>query len=97
MWDQTVSASANSFFTIFGSIFGGNNAPKNPKEVLGAHYPPTQKGANGNDYGPLYALVAVIIAYAVLRGIRERDKFMTIFEKRITLDERMKAFKMFLL
>lgn len=95
---QTVSATADSFFTIFGSLFGGNsnNTPK-IKTVLGAQYPSQTERAKSSDYGPLLALVSVIMAYIALRGIRERDKFMTIFEKRITLEERMKAFKMFLI
>ena len=95
--DTTVSATADSTFTIFGNTFINQNTEKPNKEVLGAHYPLTIKGSGKDDYGPLYALISVIVAYIALRGIRERDKFMTIFEKRITLEERMKALKIFLI
>lgn len=95
--DTTVSAAADSNFTIFGSTVINQNIEKPSKEVLGAHYPFVVKGSGKDDYGPLYALITVIFTYIALRGIREKDKFMTIFEKRITLEERMKALKIFLI
>jgi hypothetical protein len=95
---QTVSATADSYFTIFSNIFGlGSNNPQKLKTVLGAHYPQNTQGSKSGDYGPLYALITVVIAYVALRGLREKDKVMVIFAKRITLEERMKSLKMFLL
>ena len=95
--DTVVSATADSNFTVFGGAIINRNIEKPNKEVLGTHYPLAVKGSDKNDYGPLYALISVIVAYIALRGIRERDKFMTIFEKRITLEERMKALRIFLI
>lgn len=96
-----VSATADSFFTVFGNRLANAvlsaDTPNNPQEVLGAHYPLVIKGSGKDDYGPLYALITVIFAYIALRGIRERDKFIMIFGKRVTLEERMKALKIFLI
>ena len=101
----TVTGFADSFFTVLGGGFVSNallssntNPPKNNQQVLGAQYPSVLKNdSHSNDYGPLYAFVTVIMAYIALRGFRQRDKFITIFGKKITLEERMRALKMFLL
>jgi len=99
--NSEVSATADSLFTVFRNTMANAaftaNTPNNPQEILGAHYPLAVKNDSRNDYGPLYALITVIMTYLILRGIREKDKVMVIFGKRITLDERMKAFKMFLM
>ena len=101
----TVTAYADSYFTVLGAgfvnnaLFSQNNTPpKNNQEVLGAHYPlAIRNNSNNDDYGPLYALATVIMAYIALRSIRQKDKFITIFGKRVSLEERMQALKMFLL
>jgi hypothetical protein len=100
--NATVTAAADSYLTVFGtteisSAANSSNLPKNSEKVLGAHYPLAVKDEKSNDYGPLYALVTVIMAYIALRGIREKDKMIVIFGKRVTLEERMRAFKMFLM
>ncbi len=103
--NATVTAFGDSYFTVLGGGFVSNaiisantNPPKSNQEVLGAHYPlAIRNDSNSNDYGPLYALATVIMAYIVLRGLRQKDKFIMIFGKKITLEERMKALKMFLL
>ena len=98
--NATVTGTADSFFTVLGGTVVNNAVlsanTTNPKEVLGAHYPLAIKDDKSNDYGPLYALVTVIMSYLILRGIREKDKVIVIFGKRVTLEERMRAFKLFL-
>ena len=104
--NATVTSFSDSSFVVFGSGLvpnaklteNKNNSYNNTEQVLGAHYPYTinSAGAN-NDYGPLYALVTVIMAYVALRALRQKDKFIIIFGKKISLEDRMKALKMFLM
>lgn len=98
--NQKISAFGDSTFKVLGSSYMpiiGENSEDIPA-VLGSKYPiiSNQKGTSTTDIA-LYTLLAVLIAYFTIRGVRQRKQFAEIFSRNISFKEKLVAFRMFLL
>lgn len=98
--NQEISAFGDSTFKVFGNSYGpvvSGNSEETPS-VLGSHYPvvANEEGSSSADV-PLYTLLAVLVAYVALRGVRQRKEIAEILSRNITVKEKIVAFRMFLL
>jgi hypothetical protein len=100
--DSEVTAMADSNFSVFGNSFVASaqtgSDEENNSSVLGTNNLPSvsNKNAATTDRA-LYALLAIVMTYILIRGIRQRENIKEIFTKNISIKEKMVALRMFLL
>ncbi len=97
---QDVSAFSDSTFSVLGNSYAPflGESTKDTPSVLGESSPIVN---NQNSTSPtdraLYTLLAVIIAYVAIRGVRQRKQLAEMFSRNISFKEKLVAFRMFLL
>ena len=99
--DTPISATADSYFTIFGSdntitSFNQPQTPQTPiihKAVLGA----TTNHNPSSDQPLYYVLLGVILAYIAIRVLKAREQLILLFKPGANFKSRLNMLRLFLL